>query len=237
MKVIIVLIALLVFNSSSAQVFSIHRLEVAGNKVNIFYDLVDTISSRSYTIALFSSADNFISAQQKVKGDLGLEVKPGYNRKIVWDAKEELGIEFNGPINLEVRGRLYIPFIQLDGLNKTFKRLTPTEITWTGGTEQNILNFDLYDGDEKITSFPNIANVGHYKLTIPSSVKPGKTYRLRITDSRNKDQVVFSQPLKIIRRLPLSLKIVPIVLIGVGSLFALSGHASVQTIPDPITPQ
>jgi len=90
-----------------------------------------------------------------------------------------------------VRGRLYIPFIRLDGLNATFRRLVPIEITWTGGTEQNILNFDLYKGDEKIMSFPHIANVGHYKLTIPSSVKPGKNYKLRITDYRNKDQIVF----------------------------------------------
>lgn len=235
MKAILALLTFSIINSSQAQVFSIHRLEVADNKVNIFYDLVDTIASRSYTIALLSSADNFVSPLQKVKGDLGLEVKPGYNRKIVWDAKDELGSDFNGSINLEVRGRLYTPFIQLDGLNKTFKRLTPTEITWTGGTEQNILNFDLYNGDEKITSFPNIANVGHYKLTIPYSVKPGKDYKLRITDSRNKDQVVFSQSLRVIRKYPLSLKIMPIVLIGLGTYLAVSGKGT-RDIPDPITP-
>jgi hypothetical protein len=237
MKSILLLLISFVFNATSAQVFTIHRLEVADNKINIYYDLVDTIASRSYTIALLSSVDNFISPLQKVKGDLGLEVKPGYNRKIVWNAKDELGAEFNGQVNLEVRGRLYIPFIRLDGLNRIFKRLTPTEITWTGGTEQNILNLDLYNGDEKITSFPNLANIGHYKVTIPYSVKPGKDYRLRITDSRNKDQVIFSQPLRVVRKFPLLFKMVPIVIIGLGSFIALSGNKAPRNIPDPITPQ
>jgi len=82
MKAILFLITFFIFNFSKAQVFSIHRLEKADGKINIFYDLVDTVASRSYTVALFSSADNFISPLQKVKGDLGLEVKPGYNKKL-----------------------------------------------------------------------------------------------------------------------------------------------------------
>jgi hypothetical protein len=236
MKAIFILFAFLIIHSSQAQVFTINHLEKADTKINIFYDLVDTVVSRSYTIALFSSADNFISPLQKVKGDVGLEVKPGRNKKIVWDAKDELGAEFDGSVNLEVRGRVYIPFIQLDGLNAVFRRLTPTEITWTGGTEQNILNIDLYKGDEKIISFPNIANVGHYKITIPYSVKPGKDYRLRITDYKNKDQIVFSQPLEVTRKFPTALKIMPFVLIGMGTIIATSCSPGTENIPDPITP-
>lgn len=236
MKTVLFLVALVISSSVMGQKFSIKRLEVVGDKINLYYDLVDTIASRSYTITLLSSRDNFISPLQKMDGDIGLEVKPGLNKKIVWNAKEELGADFQGNVGLEVRGSLYIPFVRLDGLNKTFKRLRPTEITWTGGTQQNILNFDLYTGDEKITSFPNIANVGHYTLTIPMTVKPGKDYQFKITDSRNKDQVVFSPPFTVKRKIPLWMKAVPVILIGAAVYLAVSGDKNPRNIVDPIKP-
>lgn len=231
------LIALALTTSVSAQKFTIKRVEVAGDVVNLYYDLVDTIASRTYTISVFSSRDNYISPLTKVTGDQGLEVKPGGNKKITWKAKEELGADFEGKVGLEVRGRLYIPFVRLDGLNKTFKRTRPTEITWTGGTQQNILNFDLYKGDEKITSFPNIANVGHYTMTIPMSVKPGKGYRFKITDSKNKDQIVYSQPFAVQSKVPLVLKVIPVALVGAGIYLIISKNKGRENIPDPITPE
>jgi len=141
---------------------------------------------------------------------------------------------FTGSVNLEESDKPYIPFIKLDELDSYFRRLTPTEITWTGGTEQNILSVDLYKGNEKIVSFPNIANVGHYQLTIPYSVKPGKDYRLRISDYRNKDQIVFSQPFEVTRKYPLALKIMPFVLIGMGTIIAKSCSPGTQNTP--VTP-
>ena len=237
MKNILFLTALSISCSVMGQQFSIKRLEVAGDKINLYYNLTDTIASRTYTMTLYSSHDNFISPVQKASGDLGLEVKPGSNKKIIWNAKEELGSAFDGKVGLEVRGRLYIPFVRLDGLNKSFKRLRPTEITWTGGTQQNILNFDLYRGEDKITSFPNLANVGHYTLTMPTTVKPGKGYKFKITDSRNKDQIVYSAPFKVTRRIPLLLKAAPFVLIGATAYLIVSNRKSPpRDIPDPITP-
>jgi hypothetical protein len=72
----------------------------------------------------------------------------------------------------------------------------------------------LYKDGEKVTSFPNIANVGHYTLTIPSSVKPGKGYSFKITDTKNKDQIVNTSTFAVKRKIPLLLKAVPVVLVG-----------------------
>ena len=237
MRKLLFVIGLLSAGTAVGQKFSIKRVEVAGDMVNLYYDLADTIVSRTYTISVFSSKDNYISPLAKVTGDLGLEVRPGGNKKITWNAKEELGADFEGKVGLEVRGRLYIPFVRLDGLNKTFKRTRPTEITWTGGTQQNILNFDLYRGDDKITTFPNIANVGHYTLTMPTTIKPGKGYKFKITDSRNKDQIVFSQPFAVTRKIPLLMKAIPVCLVGAGVYFLASGNKGDENIPDPIVPE
>jgi len=206
----------------SGQEFHIQKIDLNGDKVFIYYNLIDTFPGHSYTMNLYYSKDNFISPLQKTRGDIGLEVKPGINKRIEWAAKDELGPDFSvGEIRLELKGRLYVPFVRLDGEYPTFSRGKKYELTWTGGTQQNILNFDLYQGTTKITSFSNIANVWHYTMIIPTAVKPGQEYRFRISDTKNKDQVVFSKPFSIERRIPLLLKILPPVFIGIGTYFLI----------------
>ncbi|HZY80325.1 MAG TPA: Ser-Thr-rich GPI-anchored membrane family protein [Cyclobacteriaceae bacterium] len=239
-KVLLLFFSVIVLGSSlSAQDFTIKKVEWLGDDINLYYDLKDSVAHRSYTVSLFSSKDNFISPLQKVSGDIDLEVKPGANKKITWRAKEELGADFEGKVALEVRGRIYIPFVRLDGSYSTMKRLKDYEITWTGGTAQNILNFDLYRGTEKVTSFPNIANVGHFTLQLPSSVKPGKDYWFRISDSKNKDQIVNSSHFVVKRKVPLLVKLVPIAAVAaVVPLFINPAEADpgVPEAPGPPKP-
>lgn len=222
---------------SHAQDFKIKKIELSADKVFVYYDLLDTITNHSYTMSLYYSKDNFISPLQKVRGDVGLEVRPGANKKIEWNAKEELGPDFKeGNISLEVKGRLYIPFIRLDGDYPGFKRSKKYELTWTGGTQQNILNFDLYQGKKKITSFPNIANVGHYTLIIPNSVKPGKDFSFRISDSKNKDQIVNTKTFSIERRVPLLYKVLPPAIIGISVFLFIKANQPKPLGGPPPTP-
>lgn len=225
--------------AASAQDFSIKRVELDGDLVNVYYDLLDTTARRTYTVSIYSSRDNYISQLEKVTGDLGLEVKPGANKKISWNTRQELGETFEGEVGLEVRGRVYIPFVRLDGQYSSVKRMKPYEMTWTGGTQQNILNFDLYKDGEKITSFPNIANVGHYTLVIPKTVKAGKGYSFKITDTKNKDQIVNTATFAVKPKVPLLVKAVPVAIVG-GLLYwiftrpqATEEPETIPTAPDP----
>jgi hypothetical protein len=216
-----------------AQQFTITKLEQVGTSINIYYNLVDTIPNRTYSINVFSSRDNFISRLDKVSGDVGLTVKPGQNLKIVWLAREELGRDFDGKIALEIRGRLYIPFIKIEGINSAYKRGVTYPLTWTGGTPQNILNFDLYRGKEKMYSFANKANVGNMEFMFPKTVKPGKDYYFKVTDSKNKDQEVNSEMFRIKPKIPMYVKIgVPVVVAGLVTGVILF----FQRIPDPLPP-
>jgi hypothetical protein len=221
-----------------AQGFDIKRVEVDGDLVNLYYDLTDTTSRRAYTVSVYSSRDNYISPLDHVSGDLGLEVKPGANKKISWNTRQALGETFQGEVALEIRGRVYIPFVRIDGQYSSFKRMKPYEITWTGGTQQNILNFDLYKDGEKVTTFPNIANVGHYTLTLPASVKPGKGYSFKITDTKNKDQIVNTSTFTVKRKIPLLVKAVPVGLVGAFLFWIInseepSPQQSIPVAPDP----
>ncbi|MEJ0058048.1 MAG: hypothetical protein WDN75_21785 [Bacteroidota bacterium] len=117
-------------------------MEITAESIILHYDLIDTIKARTYTINVYSSKDNYLAPLQKIKGDAGLEVRPGQNRKITWNSKEELGPAFKGDVELEIRGRVYIPFVKFEGFQdqQVIKRGKAKTITWSGGTRQNILN-------------------------------------------------------------------------------------------------
>jgi hypothetical protein len=237
LRALIICLAVSATTTLCAQEFTITKVERVGSSVVLTYNLIDTLRNRTYTVALYSSADNYISPLQKVVGDVGLEVRPGANRKITWNAKEELGASFDGNVGLEVRGKVYIPFVKLDGFDdyKKFKRNKDYKITWTGGRGNNVLNFDLYKGTKKITTYPNIANVGHHTIKF-EKVKPGKNYTLKISDSKNKDDVVYSAPFKIRAKVSLLVKLIPLAGAGYFISTLLNPDPDNDDIVDPPTP-
>jgi hypothetical protein len=221
----------------SAQTLELRSVELNDSKIIIHYDLIDSIPDRFFTIRLYSSKDNFLNPLNKLIGDFGYEVKPGVGKKITWDAKEELGASFEGGISVEVRGRIFIPFINTGQINqfKVFKRKRKYDLTWSGGTAQNVLNFDLLRNDEKILTFPNVANVGNHEFEFPNHIKPGNNYHFRISDSKNKDEIVNTQVFKIKRKIPLAAKVVVVGTLG-GLVYWLVRDSSDEGIFDPFTP-
>lgn len=222
-KYILIAFASVLFAYANAQEFAIKKIELTPDKVNVFYDLVDTTKNRTYTVYVYSSRDNFLAPLTKVSGAVGLEVKPGLNNKVAWSAKEELGPAFDGEIELEIRGRVYIPFIRFAGFDavKVLKRTQPFLIKWSGGTRQNILNFQLYRNGALVYTFPNVPNTFEYKLTIPRSVKPGSGYYLVVSDTKNKDQVVVTSKFSVKPKVPLLVKALPVAAIGTVAVLLL----------------
>ncbi len=224
-------------NTSSGKIV-VKRMELEKDKLNLYYDLVDSVNSNKYTISLYSSKDNYTMKQENVSGKIGLEIKPGTNHKMTWNAKEMLGADFNGKIKLELRAKLFVPFLRFDALKKSYKRGKDVTVTWKGSITSTALNFDLYRGNLLVHAFANFSNVGKTTFTIPSSIKPGKGYYLKVSDVINNDQVVVSETFKVKRRTPLFLKILPIAVIGGAAAVLGGGNSSnsAHAIPDPLSP-
>jgi len=237
LKPIVLFILWTITLTATAQEFSIKKIELTSESVILYYDLIDTVKNRTYTINVFTSRDSYLTPIQKVKGDAGLEVRPGANKKIVWSSKEELGPTFHGDIELEVRGRVYIPFVKFEGFQdgQVFKRGKAKTLTWAGGTRQNILNFTLYKGDEYIDVIPNVANSGSYDMILPTSVKPGSGYYFLVSDSKNKDQVMKTNSFGVKRKISLGAKIVVFALIGASIPFII-GPPAPENIDEPFGP-
>jgi hypothetical protein len=220
-----------------AQEFTIKKFEMAGEKLNVYYDLLDSVSGHTYTVRVYSSKDSYTDPVTKITGDVGQEVKPGINKKITWSAKDELGPEFEGKISLQVRGKLYVPFIHFDRFkdHEVRKRGVKFDILWKGGRPSSLLNFELErDGKFVQAPFTNIPNLGNYTDKIPTTVKPGGGYRFKITDSKNKDEYIYTNEFTVKRKIPLALMVSPVVAVGgvVGILYLLRE----KDIKDPPLP-
>lgn len=224
-----------------SQSIELKFVEIKQNKVIVHFDILDSLEDRFYSVRVYSSVDGYLNPLEKITGDVGLEVRPGKNKTITWAASEELNATFKDKVSLEIRGRIFIPFINTESINqyKVFKRKRKYDLTWKGGSPQNVLIFDLYKGEKKVTSFPNLANVGHHTFEFPSHVKPGNDYRFRISDAKNNEEVVFTNQFRMKRKVPLLLKVVPLLAMGVGLNFLLQSTPSApvdQGIVDPYKP-
>jgi hypothetical protein len=202
--------------SVQGQDINIKRIELDNEAIILSYDLKDTTQGRFYTVNLYSSIDNFINPIQNLVGDIGLEIRPGSDHKIQVNTRNEFGRTFEGKVAFELRAKVYIPFIRLDGFNdyKKFKRGKAYEIRWSGGRPQNVLNFDLYRGNKRVHTFSNVANRGKYTMIFPPNTKPGNDYRFKISDIKNNDEIVNTKNFAITSKVPLVVKVIPVIAIG-----------------------
>jgi len=210
----------------SAQNVTIKKVELAGDKIIIHYDLDDSNSSNEYMLSLYASKDNYTAPLTKVKGDIGTEVKPGLDKKVEWSLIEEYGA-YKGRISLELRGKVYLAFVKLQNFDaeKSFKRGKQYDIFWKAGTSTPI-SMELFKGNQRIQGEMSHPNNGSYALSIPSNAKPGKDYRLKITDTKNNNDVVFSPFFKVVPKVPTVVKAAAaLVLIG-GAVVAAGGKKS-----------
>ncbi|MFT6882742.1 MAG: hypothetical protein ACI83W_000750 [Marinoscillum sp.] len=230
----------------SGQDLIISSVATQGENVIIKYELMDDNIDHKYTLSLYASSDNYIQPLELVSGDIGVDVAVGGSKKVIWNAKEELGTDFKGKVALELKGKIYIPFVQLTDFESldSFKRGRPYNLTWVAGRGNDVLTMDLYNKDKEIVhTFTNVANVGEYELVIPKDIKPGKDYKMRIRDQKNSEDVVYTPTFSVKRKIPFLLQAaVGSALVGTGYVILANtgggefGSSEPDLFPDPVLP-
>jgi len=207
MRQILLLVAVFATSTVFAQSVVIKKVELAGENVIVHYDLDDSNPNNEYLINLYSSKDNYFAPLTKVTGDVGMEVKPGVNKKITWKVRDEYG-GYKGKIALEIRGKVYIPFVKLQGFDtkKTYKKGQTINLKWKAAGS-NPIHIELYKGGERVAGDMNVPNNGAHSLFIPKHVSNGKDYRLKITDSRNSEEQFYTETFKVAPKIPTVAKI------------------------------
>ena len=234
---IVCFIVLVSLATVQSQNVVIKNIELAGEKIIVTYDLEDSNPINEYKLDLYASKDNYATPLSKVAGDVGLEVKPGKNKKIEWTVREEMG-NYKGRISLEIRGKVYIPFVKLLNFNPnaSYKKGKSYNLSLKAGNT-NPIHVELYKGSQRVSGEMNHPNNGAYTLTIPSSSKPGKDYRIKITDSKSSEDLIYSPFFQVKPKVPFLVKVaVPVVVVG-GALAALGGGSGGDSdIPLPPKP-
>lgn len=241
-RVRLLVCALAISTIAHAQKASIKRVELAGEKIVVWYDLEDSNPANEYQIQLYSSQSNFNTALSKVTGDVGNEIKPGYDKKIEWKVREELG-PYKGRLSLEIRGRMFLAVARINSITtgQKFKRGKNHLINWRPGNN-NPVNIELLKNSQAVSTELNQPNSGAFNLFIPSHSKVGNDYTLRITDTRNSADFVVSPPFGVRRKVALGVKILPVLAVGAAVLL-LGGDGGTEPppggagIPDPPDPE
>ena len=167
MRIILLLVAAFATCAAFAQSVVIKKVELAGENIIVHYELDDSNPNNEYLINLYSSKDNYSAPLNKVSGDVGMEVKPGVNKKITWKIRDEYG-GYKGKIALEIRGKVYVPFAKLQDFDtkKSYKKGTTVNLKWKAAAP-NPINIELYKGGERVAGDMNIPNNGSHALFIP----------------------------------------------------------------------
>jgi len=232
------------FFVTAAQVVTIQKVELAGEKIIVHYDLEDSNPNNEYKLDLYSSVDNFGTPLAKVKGDIGPEIKPGTGRKVEWSIREELG-GYKGKISLEIRGKVYIPFVKLQNFDteRSYKRGKSYSMSWKPGNS-NSINIELYKGGQRISGEMNQPNNGGHTFFIPPQAKKGSDYRVKITDTKNSEDVLYTSEFKVKPKIPVLLKVIPVAAV-IGGIVFIAGQSGgseggnnppANEIPDPDFP-
>ncbi len=243
MKHLLLSFLLLTSLGAIGQKASIKKIELAGEKVIVYYDLEDNNPNNEYQINLYASKDKFSAPLTKVKGDVGGEVKPGNGRRLEWNLLQEYG-GYKGKLSLEIRGKVFVPFVKLKNFdtNKVYKRGKNYDVAWRPGNT-NPIHIELYKGSQRVSGELNHPNNGAYSMSVGSKVKPGKDYRLKITDSKKADEIIYSDYFQVKPKLPLLAKLIPALAVVGGIAFLASGSGGekaadtvVEDIKDPPLP-
>ena len=187
---------------------------LAGENIEITFDLIDEVGGRTFDLQLFSSHDNYASLLQYVSGDIGEEVSPGAGKNVIWEAKKELG-EYKGEIYLEIRGIITPPFVRIltPNAGDKFKPGKTMEIQWHTDITDNI-EIDLYKMGTRISTITNSANTGKYTWTLSKETAKGGGYYLVFSSDATPGKTVESEQFVVAKGVPIWLVVAGVAVVG-----------------------
>ncbi|QHT69850.1 hypothetical protein GXP67_25985 [Rhodocytophaga rosea] len=219
---------------SIAQQVSNVRAESKGDVIYVFYDLKGSMDNQKYKISLYSSHNQLEEPVALVSGNIGDTITAGNDKRIEWQAKNELS-RYNGEISFEVQATLvYSPLaMSASQVSKTYKRAKAHTFSWRGGVVNEKIRLELFNGNTRVAQTEDIANKKQYKLTIPAHARPGDKYRLKVTTVNHPDNYTLSNTFSVKRRFSWPVKLIPVAAAGIAYLLIEQPWVPDRTLPGP----
>lgn len=237
-------IAFLVANLSFAQQFQIEQTYTDAGKVYINFRIKENFTYEKYKVDLYSSHNNFSEPVKYVRGPITQDAMSATGEviQVVWDAQRELK-EFDGNIQLELRGRVIYTPVHSTKDNISAKQTKITTLEWEGGNPSDDIKIELVKNGSVIETLANVQNVGYYDWNVTKAIEKGDGYKIRYVNLGNPGESYETNPFKIGSKIGLALKLAPIaVLGGAAAVFLLGGddgggdEGGGSELPDPPGP-
>ncbi len=239
-RITIILLFMLVGIQVRGQVIENFRQEIIGDEVHIYYDLIANIEGQIFQVVLFcSDSSTYTQRLYFATGDVGKDVKPGKNKKIVWTNKDELTSYSLEDLTFEIKPNIQssaLYFIYPRDRETIFKRGTTEKIEWLGGDINENLVIELYRYDSRQKVIANTSNKGYLSWPIPTDLRPGLDYQLRMTVANKPSNPVYSSKFKIKRKIPTALKFIPAGILAGAITFLILNKEPNNELPGPPDP-
>jgi len=121
----------------------------------------------------------------------------------------------------------------------SYKRGSTLEMAWVGGTPTDKLNVELLrDTVVQQRIAENLINSQKFSWSIPMNIRPGDNYVVRVTKADSAEIISMTQPFIIKRKIPLLLKLIPLVAVGAVFVVVATGseNPTSDDLPTPIKP-
>lgn len=225
---------------AKGQIIENFRQEIIGDEVNIYFDLIANIEGQIFEVVLYCSDSTTYSQRLYfASGDVGKNVKPGKDKRVVWTNKEELTTYSLDDLTFEIKANIQsssLYFIHPRDRNTVFKRGTTEKIEWLGGDINESLVIELFRYDTRQKVIANTSNKGNIFWNIPNDLRPGVDYQLKISVANKPSDPVFSSKFQVRRKIPNALKFIPAgVIIGVAA-FLIGNKEENNELPSPPGP-
>jgi hypothetical protein len=202
------------YSSALCQKITSQTPVISGDSIIISYDLEGLVSSQLFEVRAYSSF-NQSDPLKTVSGDVGKNIRPGKNRKIIWLAKNELK-NYKGDLRISLVAEvLFTPFenFKISEAKKLVRGRT-YKLTWEGGEQNKEVNIALRLDERIILSKKNQANIGMAEMMIPKNMKPGGKYNLRLSMENDPGNQYQIHNIGIRRKIPTGVKILGVAAIG-----------------------
>ncbi len=238
MRILTLFVLLLVGGSLAAQKIENVKATINGDDIIITYDLTGK-EGQEFKINLYASNSNFSKPIIKASGDIGSKITPGKDKRVVWNAKNELP-EYKGDLVIEVRGEAGViassvrPLSFLSPTGGNVKRGKILSISWTGGTPTENVDLSLMKDGAVSEKIADQSNNGVHSWQVPKGTKPG-TYQLKLTGTSS--GFAMSPNFKVKPKTPFIVKILPFLAVGgVAAVLLSGGSKKADDLPVPPEP-
>jgi len=242
-RIILISVIGLLYLGVQAQTIENNKSTLDSNNgtLTITYDLIYTDATQKFSILFFSSHDNFSKPLKFITGDGGDNVLSGRMKRAIWSYQQELPSDFDGDIQIKIRPtKMIAPKLIMEPLaTSSYKKGGTISMKWTGGNPGDKITIDLdKNNSSKLKVAEKIDNSGAFEWKIPKN-ESGKNYRLVITNASQSAEPAPSTEFTIKPRIPLLVKVLPVVLVGGAAAILLSGGPSTpanDVLPKPVKP-